>query len=220
MSYKDAQALLNRGVSRPTLYSLLLPNRFGINGTGGNNGIRTETNDYLQLFCKTVAVPESSLSTTNANAHEYMGITRETPVNMLYGKPLSITVIENSEFSNYRDIRRWMDRTTQNANQGTNGRIGVGRNQRMQYYNSFVGDIQLAKLEFPEGSERGADAFNLAYVNQYREAFRVHFINAYPINLGEIVMGSEMTDAFTEFKVDFTYESYHLDYSNTIDRDS
>lgn len=220
MSYKDAQALLNRGVSRPTLYSLLLPNRFGVNGAGAADGIRTETNDYLQLFCKTVSVPESSISTTNANAHEYLGITREQPTNMIYGKPLSITVIENSEFSNYRDIRRWMDRTTQNANQGTNGRVGVGRNQRMQYYNTYVGDIQLIKLEFPEGSERGSDGFDPAYVKEYREAFRVHFINAYPINLGEIVMGSDMFDQMTEFKVDFTYESYHLDYSNTTDRDS
>ena len=90
----------------------------------------------------------------------------------------------------------------------------------MQYYNTFVGDIQLAKLEFPETSERQGAFSDPAYIGEYKEAFRVHFINAYPINLGEIVMGSDMTDTFTEFKVDFTYESYHLDYSNTTDRDS
>ena len=109
MSYEQAKAILNKGVSRPTLYSLLLPNRFGI-GTGprlNDNGIRSETNDHLQLFCNAVSVPEVSVSTTNANAHEHMGITREQPVNVIYGKPLQINVIENSEFSNYRDIRRW-----------------------------------------------------------------------------------------------------------------
>ena len=114
MSYEQAKALLNKGVSRPTLYSLLLPNRFGT--FGPNTGISTETNDHLQLFCNSVSVPEVSVATTNANAHEYMGITREQPVNMIYGKPLQINVIENSEFSNYRDIRRWLDLTTQNAN--------------------------------------------------------------------------------------------------------
>ena len=218
MSYEHAKALLNKGVSRPTLYSLLLPTRFGT-GIGprlNDTGIRSETNDHLQLFCNAVSVPEVSVSTTNANAQEFMGITREQPVNVIYGKPLQINVIENSEFSNYRDIRRWLDLTTENANQGTNGRIN-NRNQRMRYYNTYVGDIQLIKLEFPDTSARGSSEGDRFYTKEYKEAFKVHFINAYPINISEIRLGSDMYDTKTEYRVDFTYESYHLDYSGRRD---
>lgn len=218
MSYKDARALLNRGVSRPTLYSLMLPNRFGI-GIGprvGDSGIQSQTNDYLKLFCKSVSVPEVSVSTTNANAHEHMGITREQPVNVIYGKPLQITVIENSEFSIYRDIRNWLDKTAVNANQGESG-VSAFRSQRMNYYNSYVANIQLTKLEFPDTDDRTGVNDNF-YVKEYKEAFTTHFINAYPINVGEIRMGSDMFDTATEFVVDFTYESYHLDYSGRRDK--
>ncbi len=212
MSYEQAKALLNKGVSRPTLYSLLLPNRFGT--FGPNTGISTATNDHLQLFCNAVSVPEVSVATTNANAHEYMGITREQPVNMIYGKPLQINVIENSEFSNYRDIRNWLNLTTQNGNQGNNTNF-TQRNQRMRFYNTYVGNIQLIKLEFPDTSARGSSQNDRFYTKEYKEVFRVHFINAYPINLGEIRLGSDLYDTKTEYKVDFTYESYHLDYSQS-----
>jgi len=217
MSYEVAKALLNRGVSRPTLYSLTLPNRFGV-GIGplvGGGGITAETNDYIKLFCKSVSVPEVSVATTNANGQEHMGITREQPVNVIYGKPLQITIIENSEFSVYRDLRSWLDRTARGANQGTNG-VGAVRSQRMQYYNSFVGDIQLAKLEFPDDDSRLGESQN-QYIGEYKEVFTTHFINAYPINIGEIRMGSDLFDQATEFVVDFTYESYHLDYSGRRD---
>lgn len=217
MSYENARALLNRGVSRPTLYSLTLPNQFGTNlGFNATSpGITTETNDYIKLFCKSVSVPEVSVSTTNANGQEHMGITREQPVNVIYGKPLQITIIENSEFSIYRDLRSWLDRTARNANQGENG-VATMRSQRMQYYNSFVGNIQLAKLEFPDSDFRFGEGQN-QYVGEYKEVFKTHFINAYPINIGEIRMGSDMFDQATEFVVDFTYESYHLDYSGRRD---
>ena len=132
---------------------------------------------------------------------------------MIYGKPLQITIIENSEFSVYRDLRSWLDRTARGANQGTNG-VGAVRSQRMNYYNSFVGDIQLAKLEFPDDDFRLGQSQN-QYIGEYKEVFTTHFINAYPINIGEIRMGSDMFDQATEFVVDFTYESYHLDYSGS-----
>ena len=219
MSYEQAKALLNKGVSRPTLYSLLLPNRFGtgVNTRVNDTGIRSETNDYLQLFCNAVSVPEVSVSTTNANAHEHMGITREQPVNVIYGKPLQINVIENSEFSNDMDIRKWLDLTTENANQGTNGRI-INRSQRMRFYNTYVGNIQLTKLEFPDTSARGSSDGEAFYIKEYKEVFKVHFINAYPINISEIRLGSDLYDTKTEYRVDFTYESYHLDYSVRTDK--
>ena len=89
------------------------------------------------------------------------------------------------------------------------------RNQRMRFYNTYVGNIQLIKLEFPDTSARGSSEGDRFYIKEYKEVFRVHFINAYPINLGEIRLGSEMYDTKTEYKVDFTYESYHLDYSQS-----
>jgi hypothetical protein len=189
MSYHTAAALLNRGPSRPTLYSMRVPRVSGF------------TNRYLDFFCEATAIPEVRLDTAMASGHEFMGITREQPTGMIFGKPFDITVVENSNFSVYKDIRNWINLTTQNANQ-ISGIFGGGRNQRMNYYETFASDMELIKLENGETAIPDADA--------YREVLRVRFINAYPISLGSVQLGSNMTDDYTRFTVSFTYESYSL----------
>ena len=53
MSYHQAKALLNKGVSRPTLFAVQLPNR----------RISGDTNDYLKFFCQAASIPEVRANT-------------------------------------------------------------------------------------------------------------------------------------------------------------
>ena len=46
----------------------------------------------------------------------------------------------------------------------------------------------------------------------YREVMRVNFINAYPINMGQISLNSDAENTFTTFDVNFSYESYSVAY--------
>ena len=197
-SYTRAASLLSRSISRPTLYTLRFP------GSKVSRGAQR----YLDMFCSSTAIPEVRMETVAVPGHENMGIVRDQPIQMVFGKPFKITVIEDSDFSNYREFRNWLDGTTVNANQqpGTPG----GRNQRQQYYNTYTHDIQLIKLEQAGGIanpfDRDEDLVG------YREVMRVNFINAYPINMGQISLNSDAENTFTTFDVNFSYESYSVAY--------
>ena len=183
MSYEQAKSLLKKGVSRPTLFSVSLPNR----------KVSGDTNDYLDFFCQATAIPEVRANTIAVAGHEYMGIVREQATAVMFGKPFSITVIADPDYKVYNDIRSWFDMLALNANQTNNG----GRTQRMRYYNTYTEDMQLIKLEQGDG-------------NVYREVMNVNFINAYPINIGSVSLETGTVDTYTTFQVDFTYESYSL----------
>ena len=199
-SYVQAQALLNRGVSRPTLYSVRLPQQY----------IKQDTNTYLDFFCAATSVPEVRTQTIVALGHEYMGIEREQPVGVQYGKPFEITVIENSDFMVYKELRAWFDGTANNANQ-----VG-GRNIRMQYYESYVADMELIKLEQAGDPNTNPTALSgellQATDNEsvYKQPLRIKFINAYPVSIGAIVLASSEYDQFTTFSASFSYESYQI----------
>lgn len=206
-----AKALMNRGVSRPTLYSVKMPSRWG-NADIGRGGVDSTVNDYLDLFCKNIRVPEGRLDVIQANGHEHMGIARETPQNFIYGKPLSMTVIENSDFMIYKAMRNWIESTG----------VGVSINQqrrrtiKMSYYDSFVGDIELYKYENPNiGKGKNSQVPELiedSRLNNYGYKVPIgwRFYNAYPIVIGSLDLASDATDAALEFSVDFTYESYSV----------
>ena len=153
MSYHSAAALLDRGPSRPTLYSVRIPR------------VSAFTNRYLDFFVETTGIPEARLDTAIALGQENMGITREQPTALVYGKPFRMMVIENSRFSIYKDLRAWLDLTTQNANQVSGiagGLLGGTRNQRMNYYDTFTSDMDLIKLEQPGANpnENEADGYD------------------------------------------------------------
>ena len=199
MSYPRAQALLSQGISRPTLYSVTLP-------VGTDRGVDTFTNEYLSLYCLSVSLPETSVNTITANGHEYMGIVRDQPTQMLYGKPLTMTVIADKNYGAYKSIRSWLDRTTPfGANQ-----TGVNRTQRMAFYRRIVAPITIAKLEGPS-TQRGIPPFSgPSYENQYAKVLEFEFINAFPMALGSIDLGSDRTDSYATFDVSFMYESYSM----------
>ncbi len=202
MSYESAKALMSKSVSRPTLYSVQLPTPV----------ISQQVNDYLNFFVKEVTIPEVRTQTIVANGHDYMGIVREQPTNILYGKPLTMTVIENSDFMVYKAMRGWFDRLAVNTNQS--GAIG-DRTLRMNYYDTYTHDIEIQKLEQPDtiATTTGSIEANA----NYKKPIKVKFINAYPVNVGQISLASDAYDAMTTFSLSFTYESYTvIDSDQTI----
>ena len=147
-------------------------------------------------------MPEGRLDVVQANGQEHMGVTRETPQNFIYGKPLSMTVIENSDFTIYKAMRDWIEAT------GVEGVINQSRQRtiRMSYYDTFTGDIELYKYENPNGSINDAGINNFGY----KQPIGWRFYRAYPISIGALDLSSEATDTPLTFDIDFTYESYSV----------
>ena len=76
----------------------------------------------------------------------------------------------------------------------------------MAYYDTIVKDMTLTKLENPSDTQ-GAGGQDL----EPRKVLEVTFKNAYPVSISQIVLGSDLFDAFTEFTVAFTYETYNYE---------
>jgi len=199
MSYTKAISLLEKSVSRPTLYSVRLGDR-----------VTQRTNDYLNFFCENVSIPEVRYNTLIAPGQEYMGITRDMPTAAIYGKPLTMRVIENKNFDIYRDLRSWFDSVGVNVNQpGAVGGIANGRSQRMNFYETYTSDIEIIKLECKDRDT--ASSFLMDGINDgMKEVLRVKFINAYPTNMGQIDMNSNNRNTYLAYDIQFTYESYHV----------
>lgn len=193
MSYDAARSLLERSVSRPTLYSVRLSNR-----------VSRETNDYINFFCSATSIPEVRHQTVLANGHEYMGIVREQPTNVMYGKPFNMTIIENSDFSIYKDLRAWFNTTAQGSNQ--NNRLN--RSQRMNYSSTYVSDIEIIKLEQPDNLRGTLGSFDPNA--NYKEVLKVTLLNAFPTNIGAVSLSSSDNNNFTTFDAAFSYESYTI----------
>ena len=190
MSYSGARAMLDMGVSRPTLYEIVIPNVPG------------KVNDYLKFFCKATFIPEVRAERISAVGHEAIGVERQQATRIMYGKPFEITIIENSDFSTYKGIRQWFDQVASNINDSSGGG-GPSRSQRMRYYQEIVRDMTLTKLENPRDAGSGRSG-----AKDMRKVLEVTFRNAYPVRMGQIVLGSDLFDAATEFTVAFTYETY------------
>ena len=110
-----------------------------------------------------------------------------------FGKPFSITVISDRDYTVYKEMREWFESLAQNSNPNLLG--GTGQTQRINYYSDITRSITLKKLE-QNGDQR------------YYQPFEIIFERAYPINIGEIQLNSESVDSRVEFTVDFTYETY------------
>ena len=208
MSYTKAMGLLNRGPSRPTLFKVRLP----------GDKISAFSNDFLDFFCTAASVPEVRANTIAVAGHDYMGIVREQATAVMFGKPFTIEVISDANQIVYKELRNWFDLIAQNANQG----LRTNRVQRMNYYDTYVSDIELVKMEQGLVTTNGSSLANIAVTNassilegvfgsgSYRETMRVNFINAYPISLGPIVLDTTTSNTYTKFQCQFTYESYNV----------
>lgn len=205
MSYIKAASLLERGISRPTLYSVTMPNR----------RISSETNEHLDFFCLTTAIPEIRLTTAVIGGHENMGIERDQPTQVVFGKPFSLQIIERSDFRVYKEMRNWFNQTAFRANQGTTDGAGTGlRSTRMAYYNSYTEDFSLSKLESANGIDVDEFTNEPSQLVGYRTVMRVNFLKAYPVRIQAVNLSAEGYNTFTTFQVDFSYESYNLQYED------
>lgn len=191
----------------------------------GGGRVFQRTNDYINFFCNIAALPSVEIPTVNTIGQEFMGISRETPSGMRFSKPFTISVIENSNFSVYKDMRRWMNMTIQNTN------VGVGsttRNQRMNFYTSYVSTITLTKLELPDNQEytvEGMKVKNIKDINSardldghFKKSLVVHFNNAYPVKIGEVTLASDNNTSPLLFSIEFMYETYSI--PNLLDQDN
>ena len=204
MSYRQAIALMSQSVSRPTLYSVRLPFNPATFG-----GVDDFTNAYLQFYCKSTALPEARVSSQLIMGQENMGVPREHPNGIIFGKPLTLEIIENSQFSVYKQFRFWFDQIAQNSNPKPNSGLGT-RTQRMRYYKTFVSDMYMSKLELP-ANIRNVGTFDGDVVNSgYQEVIRFSFVNVFPIKLGQVSLDSSANDTYSTFTVDLTYETYGI----------
>ena len=179
MSYEAVKALLNRGgVARPTLYRVIVPT-FKV----GNS----EVNDQLEFLCSATAVPEVSVNTVTALGQDAQGVVRESPSNVIFGKPFTMTVISDTDYIVYKGLRNWFDTITSNANPIGGGGLAA---QKANYYDAVTAPITIVKEE-----------------NRLKIPFSVTLNNAYPVNIGSIELSSESVDTRLEFTVSFYYET-------------
>ena len=204
MSYAKAAALLDRGVSKPSLFKLEVPQ------------VSNMVRDHLEFFCTTTAIPEVRMNTVVVGGHEFMGIERDQPTQVIYGKPFSIQVIERTDFRVYKDIRDWINLTGSRLNQGTTegGPTQGPRSTRMQYYKTYVKEMTLKKLEYSTGIDVDRFTGEQEQLVGYRNVMTVTFLQAYPVGISQINLNTESTNSFTSYQVDFSYESYNLQYTN------
>ena len=188
MSYQSVKALLDKGVSRPTLFQVMV------------TGFDRQSNDQLNFLCKTASVPEVAVNTIAVNGQESMGMIREQATMVTYSKPFSITVISDRDYTVYKAMREWFDQHALNANPRERNLLNLeaGSNQRVSYYDTVKRQITLNKFEYGEGEG-------------YYQPFSVVFNDAFITRLGVLQLSSEQRDSFMEFNVDFTYENYTID---------
>ena len=198
---------MNRGAARPNLFSVSIPRAI--------NNQNFDANDYLRFFCKATAVPSISHQLVGANGHERVGVVRQQPTGIVYGKPFEMTVIERADFHVYNQMKAWFDRTSPGANVPT-----IIANHRLNYYDNFVCDIKLMKLEYsPDASDYDAV---IGKVKQgkvteggYVKPLTVKFKNAYPTDIGQISLSSEIQNGYVEFTVKFNYEVFETTNKDT-----
>ena len=188
MSYEKARSLMRKSVSRPTLFSLDIPPLSSIN-------------DYLKLFCVDASVPEVNYETAVVLGQSAMGVYREQPSSVKFGRPLTITVIENSDFTIYKNFRVLYDGIADGSNPSSFG----SQNQRMKYYDNYVFDLTLTKLEYPDS--RGGLSGNIVDA-PYREVEKFVFMNAYVTRIDAIRLNTETQNTYTSFSVDFNFETF------------
>ena len=211
MSYVKASSLLKRGISKPSLFSVKMPNR----------KVSDSVNEHLDFFCLSTAIPEVQMKTVTVAGHDYMGIERDQPVQVVFGKPFSLQIIERSDFKVYKQMRDWLNETAFRANQGDTEGTSAGRglrSTRMAYQNSYVENFSLSKLEYASGIDVDRFTGRDQQLIGYRSVLKVNFIRAFPVAINAVNLNTDSRNTFTTFKVDFSYESYNLQYEGLNDK--
>ena len=192
MSAQVAQSLMNRGLSKPNLYTFRI--------TRNANTDLFDANEFLSYYCKSVSLPEISQDVIVSNGHFRQGIVTQQASGYKYGKPLEITVVERSDYHAYRNLKRWFMKSGEGINSDFGG-------QRMSYKNEYTADIELVKLEQPDGSFGEK-------IDNFKIVWTARFVNAYISSLGAINYSSEARDAMVEFSAEFYFDNYVIDFED------
>ena len=192
MSYEMARALMKHSVSRPTLYSIEMP------------VLNRSINDYIKLFARTVTVPSITAETNKVIGQEMMNVSRDQTRSVMFGKPLTMEIIENSDFGAYTEFRRIFNRVST----GLDGRSN-SRSQRMNYYDDIKFDMTVNKLESPHKGSRQidqSDRIDQGYIN----VAQFNFTNCFVSKLSELNLNSETKNSMLTFSVNIKYETYQF----------
>lgn len=189
MSYEKARSLLSKSVSRPTLYSVEIP------------PLSRSVNDFIKLFCIEATIPEIRHESAVVLGQSAMGVMREQPSAVRFGGPIDLKVIENSDFQIYKNMRGLYDLTAQ----GSNPSSFSSQNQRMRYYDDYVFELTVTKLEYPDGG--GGMSGNLVD-SPYRQVETFTFTNSYLTRISPLQFNSANQDSYTSFDVSFNFETY------------
>lgn len=206
MSARVAQSRLSRGLAKPSLYKIEIPT------SDKNGGFSKAANEYLEYFCKSVFVPGVSHDSFIINGHGRQGVVTSQPYSIKYNKPLTVTVIERSDYIGYQQFQRWFDKTANNT-------FSLTGAQRMRYRSEFTCPVLLTKLELPSysvqrGSVSAQDFTGNEEEGGFRKALELKFENAYVTSISDIQLGSDMNGSMVEYQVEFTYDSYEVKLSD------
>lgn len=218
-SYEQAKTLLRQSVSRSTLYTLnIIDNN---PSTPAERRLTSFEKDYIRLFASKVTLPSISIDQVSSIGQEHMGIQRNTASGVSFGgNQLDIQVIESSEFIAYDMMRNLFNRAGTNLNPRGSNTSGGQRAQRMRYYNDYVFDIKLTKLELPDGSKvftKDLISKNFDVDHGYKIVSRYKFEKCHVRAIGAIPFDSNATNAYVEFPVSFSFESYYHNNTKTMD---
>ncbi len=207
MSYEKVKSLLNRGLSRPTLYKLV------ISPSVNNSQFSSKAVEYLEFMATSISVPEIAVEAIPVAGQDMVGVMRQQAAQVTYGKPLTVQVIERSDYIVYKEIKKWFDHIANGSNSINE------ESHRMKYYDDVICDIQLLKYEYSQHATTNTD-FKFAIASKlkdeghlndqgYRVAMKVNFKNAYPVNIGDISFNSEAVNQMVRYPFSFTYETYN-----------
>jgi len=202
MSYEKAKALINKGYSRPTLYSLELP---------GNKTSKAE-GDYIKMFVKSLNIPGQSHEVVTALGQVGLGVQEDIPSAVKFGaRPITAEIIDNRDMDMYRLFRGMFD---DSAASGANPAPGEMRTQRMNYYHGgrYLFDMNINKLEYPTEMETMIEMMDS--IDYYHKSMVYTFHNAYVTSISQLDLASDRFDSFLTFRVAFNYETYHYGKDN------
>ena len=107
MSYEAAKALINKGYSRPSLYSLELSGlRDWYEGDKLMSKPSRYERDYLSMFCRSINIPGVSHDTQTALGQVSLGVQEDIPSAIKFGnKPIVAEIIDNRDLDMYKLFR-------------------------------------------------------------------------------------------------------------------
>lgn len=153
-------------------------------------------------FTRNAIVPASSNSVMQMKGQENVGISRNVVTGRNYGSPAIFTFTERRDMVVYKTLKRWLDSSVQNSDQGRD------RNLRVNYYDDLKCNILVQKLENID-REFGEQLFNLD-LSQQVVTGTWELINCIPLALEATALGYESSDSLMDFTLSVSFESYRF----------